>query len=105
MPRVNTRECAAMISTRTPFTSHGAISGAQDRENYVVRSYSTPILVINQDERRAYFNGAKYSVTTSKHQTQCAIATTQLGFSGWEVIGVTDTEEFETLTGYRVARY
>lgn len=105
MPRVNTRETRNLIATCSPFTSNGAITGYQDQRNFVVRSYATPILVINQDELIAYFNDTRYSVTTSRHQTECRMALSELERDGYEIQLVQNREEFETLTGYQVTRY
>ena len=105
MPRVNTRESRNLIATCSPFTSNGAITGYQDQAAYVVRSYATPLLVINQDEQTAYFNDTRYSVTTSRHQTECRMALVELERNGYQIEVVDNREEFETLTGYQVTRY
>ena len=105
MPRVNTRESRNQIACLTPFTSNGAITGYQDQGNYVVRSYATPIMVINQGERIAYYNDTRYSVTTSRHQTECRMALDELERDGYQIERIDDRQEFETLTGYQVTRY
>ena len=105
MPRVNTREASPLIATRTPFTSHGAITGVQDRENYVVRSYHVPILIIDTAARTATINESKYSRTTSTHQTQARLALSEFRELGYQIQHAYEQEEFETLTGYCVARY
>ncbi len=99
MPRINTRNAYELIGELQPFTSNGAISADFDQAgNYVVRSYSTAIAVLYPDEARAVMNEAKYSVTTSKHQTQARIGIDRLGYV---MTKQEDPAAFEIATGHR----
>lgn len=99
MPRINTRQADTYIAELRPFTSNGAISADFDTEgNYVVKSYATAIAVIYPEQSRAVINGAKYSVTTSKHQTEVRQGVSQLGYAT-ETIDNPDT--FTQVTGHR----
>jgi hypothetical protein len=99
MPRINTRNAYELISELRPFTSNGAISADFDQAgNYVVRSYSTAIAVLYPEENRAVMNEARYSVTTSKHQTQTRIGISRLGYA---VTDQDDPAAFEIETGHR----
>lgn len=99
MPRINTRHADEYISQLKPFTSNGAISADFDQQGaYVVKSYSTAIAVIYPDQARAIINGAKYSVTTSKHQTEVRQGVSALGFVS-ETIDNPDA--FTEATGHR----
>lgn len=98
MPRINTRQAHALIGELKPFTSNGAISAELDGGAYVVRSYSTAIAVIYPNKGDAILNGAKYSVTTSKHQIQTRLGVSALGYA---VTELDDPEAFTEATGYR----
>jgi hypothetical protein len=99
MPRINTRDADEFIGSLKPFTSNGAISGDWDEQGaYVVKSYSTAIAVLYPDEARAVMNEAKYSVTTSKHQTQARIG---IGRLGYVMTKQEDAAAFEIATGHR----
>lgn len=99
MPRINTRNADTYIAELRPFTSNGAMSADFDNTgNYVVKSYSTAIAVIYPDQSRAVINGAKYSVTTSKHQTEARHGISQLGYTT-EIIN--DPNTFTEVTGHR----
>jgi hypothetical protein len=88
MPRVNTRQGAALAAQRVPFTTHGSLSGVAgtsgtfgylpadarnlygDRANHItftVLPYATPI-AWHDDALGWIFPAARYSVTTSKQQ-------------------------------------
>jgi len=99
MPRINTRHADEYISQLKPFTSNGAISADFDQRGaYVVKSYGTAIAVIYPDQARAIINGAKYSVTTSKHQTEVRQGTSKLGYA---VETIDNPDTFTALTGHR----
>lgn len=99
MPRINTRHADKFIAELKPFTSNGAISADFDGEgNYVVKSYSTAIAVLYPETRTAILNSAKYSVTTSKHQTEARHGVNSLGFARLEF---DNPEAFTEATGYR----
>lgn len=98
MPRINTRHADRYIAELKPFTSNGAISAEMDGAAYVVRSYSTAIAVLYPNKAEAVLNGAKYSVTTSKHQTEARQGVAALGYA---VTELTDPEAFTEATGYR----
>lgn len=99
MPRINTRHADQFIAELKPFTSNGAISADFDGAgNYVVKSYATAIAVIYPDTQTAILNGAKYSVTTSKHQTEARSGVSRLGFAEVEL---NDPDEFTKATGHR----
>ncbi len=99
MPRINTRDADEFIASLKPFTSNGAISADWDDQGaYVVKSYSTAIAVLYPDGARAVMNEAKYSVTTSKHQTQARIG---IGRLGYVMTKQEDPEAFEISTGHR----
>ena len=99
MPRINTRHADEFIAELKPFTSNGAISADFDSAgNYVVKSYATAIAVIYPDTQTAILNGAKYSVTTSKHQTEARTGVSRLGFAEVEL---TNPDEFTEATGHR----
>lgn len=99
MPRINTRQADQYIAELKPFTSNGAISADFDGEgNYVVKSYSTAIAVLYPEKQTAILNGARYSVTTTKHQTEARIGVSSLGFASVEI---DDPEAFTEATGYR----
>lgn len=99
MPRINTRHADEYISQLKPFTSNGAISADFDGEgNYVVKSYSTAIAVLYPDQSRAVINGATYSVTTSKHQTEVRQGVGDLGYA---VETIDDPDTFTARTGHR----
>lgn len=99
MPRINTRKAYEAIENLEPFTTNGALSGDFDLAgNFVIKSYSTAIAVLYPETRTAITNGAKYSVTTSKHQ-----GTTNYGISrlGYAQMDITNPEAFTEATGYR----
>ena len=99
MPRINTRQADQFIAELKPFTSNGAISADFDQQgNYVVKSYSTAIAVIYPNQSRAVINGVKYSVTTSRHQTEARQGVSALGFIS-ETIDNPDA--FTEATGHR----
>lgn len=99
MPRINTRHADQFIAELKPFTSNGAISADFDGAgNYVVKSYATAIAVIYPDTQTAILNGAKYSATTSKHQTEARQGVSSLGFARLEF---DNPEAFTEATGYR----
>ena len=99
MPRINTRQADQYIAELKPFTSNGAISADFDGEgNYVVKSYSTAIAVLYPETRTAILNSAKYSATTSKHQTEARQGVSSLGFARLEF---DNPEAFTEATGYR----
>lgn len=70
MPRVSTRQASEQIRNLQPFTTNGSLRGEWQGSAYVVTSYSTAIAHIDPSEGVALLNGEKYSVTTSKHQSQ-----------------------------------
>ena len=91
--------CQHYLLPTKPFTSNGAISADFDEEgNYVVKSYSTAIAVLYPETRTAILNSAKYSVTTSKHQTEARQGVSSLGFARLEF---DNPEAFTEATGYR----
>ena len=98
MPRINTRHAHQLIEELKPFTSNGAISAEMDGAAYVVRSYATAIAVIYPNKGEAVLNGAKYSVTTTKHQTQAARGVAALGYA---VTELDDPQAFTEVTGHR----
>ena len=98
MPRINTRHADRFIAELKPFTSNGAISAEMDGAAYVVRSYSTAIAVLYPNKAEAVLNGAKYSVTTTKHQTEARQGVAALGYA---VTELDDPEAFTEATGYR----
>lgn len=99
MPRINSRKAPEFIAALEPFTSNGALSADYESTgNYVVKSYSTAIAVIYPAEQRAVTNGAKYSVTTSKHQGLTNYGISLLGYAREDLA---DPEQFTQLTGHR----
>jgi hypothetical protein len=98
MPRINTREADRYIAELKPFTSNGAISGEWAGPDYVVRSYSTAIAVITPDSGTAILNGARYSNTTSRHQSETRHGVSRL--TGYQVTELKEPEAFTELTGH-----
>ena len=70
MARISTRQASEKIRNLQPFTTNGSLRGDWQGSAYVVTSYSTAIAYIDPSEGVALLNGQKYSVTTSKHQSQ-----------------------------------
>lgn len=70
MARVTTRQASEQIRNLQPFTTNGSLRGDWANGAYVVTSYSTAIAYIDPSEGVALLNGQKYSVTTSRHQSQ-----------------------------------
>lgn len=99
MPRVSTNTAAAMMSNLLPFTTNGALSADWDGQGrYVVRSYSSAIAVVNPDTNTVHLNTARYSVTTSKHQSLVAYAVEILPM---DLIMIDNPADFEAITGHR----
>ncbi len=99
MPRTSTQKAAEFIAELKPFTTNGALSGVWRGNDYLVLSYTTPIAAVNPDAGTAYLNRAKYSVTTSKHQTRAGY-----GLRDHNPERITDPAEFTRLTGYHVRK-
>jgi hypothetical protein len=70
MARVTTRQASEKIRNLEAFTTNGSLRGDWQGGAYVVTSYSTAIAHIAPTEGVALLNGQKYSVTTSRHQSQ-----------------------------------
>jgi hypothetical protein len=70
MARISTRQASEKIRNLQPFTTNGSLRGDWQNGAYVVTSYSTAIAHIDPSEGVALLNGEKYSVTTSRHQSQ-----------------------------------
>jgi len=102
VPRVNTKEAHLFISELQPFSSNGALTGDFDKVgDYVVKSYTTPIFVFQTEERKAFLNCERYSVTTSRHQGQVRQAIAKMdNITALEYLH--EKEEFERLTGYHI---
>jgi hypothetical protein len=73
MARITTGEASKKIRNLEAFTTNGSLRGEWQGGAYVVTSYSTAIAHIDPSEGVALLNGQKYSVTTSRHQTQARI--------------------------------
>jgi ABC-type lipopolysaccharide export system ATPase subunit len=73
MARISTRQASEKIRNLEAFTTNGSLRGDWQGGAYVVTSYSTAIAYIDPTEGVALLNGEKYSVTTSKHQTQARL--------------------------------
>jgi hypothetical protein len=70
MARISTQQASEKIRNLEAFTTNGSLRGDWQGSAYVVTSYSTAIAYIDPSEGVALLNGQKYSVTTSKHQSQ-----------------------------------
>jgi hypothetical protein len=78
MARISTRQASEKIRNLEAFTTNGSLRGEWQGGAYVVTSYSTAIAHIDPSEGVALLNGQKYSVTTSRHQTQARIGVSYL---------------------------
>ena len=102
MPRINTRTAHEFIRALLPFSSNGAISGDFEKSGeYVVKSYTTPIMIFDPETRKAFINCQRYSNTTSKHQGQVRRAIGEMPHLS-AVEWLHEKEEFETATGYHI---
>lgn len=100
MPRINTNKAHELIAELKPFTSNGSLSANWQNGDYVVMSYGTAIALVNPSENLAVLNGRRYSVTTSKHQSQARRGLGDL--QGFEIRTAQGPEEFEELTNYAI---
>lgn len=72
--RIANKNASNYVRNRLPFTGNNLFSESI-RNGYVVYSYDHhfPLFVYSQKTKKWYGNGEKYSVSTSKHRTQCGI--------------------------------
>lgn len=91
MARITTRQASEKIRNLQPFTTNGSLRGDWQGNAYVVTSYSTAIAHIDPSEGVALLNGQRYSVTTSKHQSQ-----TRLGVHYLSEAMPLEVEELQT---------
>ena len=106
MPRIAQNKAGQYVSNLEPFEGHGSLKAVRDYEGaYVVYSYNTPILLVDDEVKRAYVNRAKYSVTTSKQQTYTFSGVPILAARGYEIINTDGARELESPSGYGVAPY
>lgn len=67
MAQANYKQCVQAMRNRQAFKGN-TLSGAWDGKTYKVWSYSTLMLETDETGTPVWFNGNRYSVTTSKHQ-------------------------------------
>jgi hypothetical protein len=82
MLTTTTRNASTAISQLESFDTGGALRGYRYPSTYVIHSYETMICEAYPDDARkiAFFNNAKYSVTTSRHQNEVKRGLLSAGF-------------------------
>lgn len=81
--RYTTREIHLPISQLKGFSSSGSVKGEwldPERTIYGVYSYQTLMVAVFRDLGKAFVNRNRYSVTTSKHQTNIRYGVSKLGY-------------------------
>ena len=67
---VTQKEVLGMLINKKPFQASNIFATINERGEYVVYSYQTVILTINEDGTVNYFDSGYYSRTTSKLQNK-----------------------------------
>lgn len=82
MTKTTTRNASRAISNLESFSTGGAMEGFSDTSTYRVYSYATMICEAypNDPRKIAFFDNAKYSVTTSRHQNEIKRGLLDAGF-------------------------
>lgn len=82
MQTMTTRNASNAIRNLESFSTGGAMRGYRYPSTYVVHSYETMICEAYPNDARkiAFFNNAKYSVTTSRHQNEIKRGLLDAGF-------------------------
>jgi len=82
MTTTTTRNASTAIRQLESFSTGGALEGFSDPSVYRVYSYQTMICEAYPNDARkiAFFNNAKYSVTTSRHQNEVKRGLLSAGF-------------------------
>ncbi len=80
--QTTTRTASTAISQLESFSTGGALEGFREPSIYRVYSYQTMICEAypNDPRKIAFFNNAKYSVTTSRHQNEIKRGLLNAGF-------------------------
>lgn len=106
MPRIAQRHAGGHVARIATFDGHGSLRATRHYSgHYVVYSYSTPILAIDEARRLVIVNRAKYSVTTSKQQTYTFSGVASLQRDGYSVVNVESARELEDALGQDVATW
>lgn len=106
MPRIAHRNAGAYVARLKPFEGNGSLRAVRHYSgHYVVYSYSTPILAVDQDNKVVLVNRAKYSTTTSKQQTYTFTHLSALQSAGYTIRNVDGARELEDALGQPVATW
>ena len=67
---ITQKQVASYLASKKPFQASNIFATINERGEYVVYSYQTVILTVNEDGTISYFDEAFYSATTSKLQNK-----------------------------------